>query len=196
MNQEVEVYVRCLWEVKVRLDFVKEDYVRPASLKAVPVMKFENACLQVRKILEFLAFASLASNRQLYEMEWSGFFKENDFSRLLRRLEKINPQFLPTSVSIAGRNSSGEWLMTDNEFQLKPQVLTSTYGRLGNVLHSKNPYSDSVNWEEYQTFLRQSVKAIISAIQNHVAILATGEHLLVRMNGNGRPISANILRER
>ncbi|TKA94167.1 hypothetical protein FAZ78_23820 [Cereibacter changlensis] len=196
MNQEIELYLRCLREIKMRLDFVREDYVRPASLEAVPIMKFENACLQVRKVVEYLAFASLASNRQLYETEWSGFVRENDFSKLLRRLQKINPQFLPTSVSIEGLNSSGEWLMKDNEFQLEPHVLTSTYGRLGNVLHAKNPYSDSTNWEEYQTFLRQGVKAIISAIQDHVAILATGEHLLVRMSGNDQPIQPYILRER
>jgi hypothetical protein len=166
------------------MDYTRHSYVIPASRDGVTWLAFEGACLQLRKVIELIVFASLVSNRQRYEQECSGFRKENDFAKLCKRLRAVNPNFLPTSVKLIGVNSDGTKQMVDNDVQLTSAELQRTFGRLGNILHVRNPYADELDLAEYQRIHRLQSKRIIAALRNHVAILATGEHVFIDMMGN------------
>jgi hypothetical protein len=195
MKEEVRLYIGCMADVKLRADHIRESYAVRAHEHGVAQMDFEAACLQLRMIIELIAFASLASNRELYENVWSGYRKHNDFSVLTKRLRQINPRFLPTSVLLQGRDARGVTQMIDASDQLDVDRLVSAHGKLGNVLHAHNPYRPKLPIAEQQELLRSMTKHLIRCLQNHVAILSSGEHLLVSMKGNNESIGAYLLKE-
>lgn len=189
MVSDLEVYSACMADIKFRLNAVYSDYAVPAAETGVDMTKFESACLQFRISIELLAFATLAGERDRWTETYQSFAVENNFVKLLRRLERLNSNFLPTSVVIHGKGPDGLWRMTDGEVQLSRQELVRMHGWLGNVLHARNPYNGVLNHEEQQDIFRGAQRRFRDYLQRHVAIFANGRHALVSMGGGDEDVS-------
>ena len=112
----------------------------------------EAAILQVRKALEAIAFASIAPNKEKYEVFRSRAEKQPDFTKdyhagkILKVLTKINKNFFPLALTPATNKPDGTFhfdrkcsgVLTKKRFE-------SIYDRLGKHLHAHNPWSNNKN---------------------------------------------------
>ena len=76
----------------------------------------EFACLQLRRALELVAFATLAANRQRYSEIRSDVQNEWRAKQILDRLKELNPAFYPvpvTPVRRGGRHVHSTRFQTD-----------------------------------------------------------------------------------
>ena len=168
-------------EIKSRMNFAYQTYWLPASKEGTSVYAFQSACLQLRLAIEQVAFASLVAMRATCEEQWVAYRKENDFGRLLARLAKINPRFLPTSVKLLGRDERGMMRMIDGDVQLSRFDLEEMYGRLGNVLHARNPFKREMPLDDYRARLRENTKRLRDYLGVHAAHFPDGSVILVDM---------------
>src|SRR5437773_1723392 len=58
----------------------------------------ESIYLQLRKVLELIAFGSLLANKDLYTEIYADFAKAWNAKRLLGNLEKVNSNFYPRAI--------------------------------------------------------------------------------------------------
>ena len=56
-------------------------------------------CLQIRKICELFAFATLTANRESYEKVRADFQNDWNFGRILKLVEKKTPKYFPEAVT-------------------------------------------------------------------------------------------------
>jgi hypothetical protein len=146
--------------------------------------------LQLRKVLELIAFASLIANKEKYEAEYKRFATQWRAQRLLEDLEKIHPNFYPMPIAPPEKLESGvkhvtyiaDGFMTKDEFPL-------LYDSCAVMLHSRNPYST----DDPIIRMRYSVKDWVARIQKllglHMMHLFNGEKLIVSVPAEG-PVQA------
>jgi hypothetical protein len=106
MKNDTQLYINVMEEARDRLNFVKSLPTRNAST-GFKVFDQELVFLQLRKILELVAFASLTANREKYSAahkKVATFWRAKD---MLQDLEKINPRFLPHAYTAA--TGTAEW---------------------------------------------------------------------------------------
>ena len=90
-----EVYANCMGEIKVRLLMIDRPVVE--YLDGIFYLKF--MCLQMRKICELFAFATLTANRESYEKVRADFQNDWNFGRILKLVEKKTPKYFPEAVT-------------------------------------------------------------------------------------------------
>ena len=129
----------------------------------------ETTCLQLRKILELIALASLVANEKAYSSAYRDFAKHWNAGELLKSLSAINPQFYPVPVVELPTDQPGvkhqlkerdpDYLTKDNFVEL--------YGRCGVIMHAANPFGRGINYEFYKANLPLWRQQIINLLNNH-----------------------------
>ena len=141
----VQIYCNCLEEVKQRIETVQAIVNRRVAIDGFGNKRFLNEflCIQIRNILELVAFGSMSSNIALYQREFKKYRRDWNAKTILDNLEKINPYFYPepmkqASVSIGGQAALEvvtEGFLTKSEFIF-------LYNACSKVIHSPNPFSN------------------------------------------------------
>jgi hypothetical protein len=112
----------------------------------------ESIYLQLRKILELIALASLVANKDHYARQQQKFESHWHAARILRDLAEINPQFYPTpgkqirdekSTAVIAVDSIKEGFLTQNDF-------VELYESCGKILHADNPYGGVTDLSAYE----------------------------------------------
>jgi hypothetical protein len=164
-DPDIEKYCGLMEEVKLRIAVI--DYFvfgQGHALYQPPTL--ESACLQLRKVLELIAFGSLVANAEAYT---SVYTKAGwQAADLLRELEQVNPQFYPIAVievpsKIPGvvqhKKREGDCL-TKTDF---PEV----YGRCGVMAHAANPYGKGIDYGYYEKMLPFWRGRVVNLLTSH-----------------------------
>ena len=91
---ELGLYQNCLYEIKRRIDVIAE-HLNGVTTEKYLIIEVETVCLQFRKILEKIALMSLVANKELYAEQNEKFAKHYHAERIMKDLERINPDFYP-----------------------------------------------------------------------------------------------------
>ncbi len=133
-------YCDCLEAVKARLAVVRAIANRSVTT-GNEGFDGEVACLQLRKALEWIAFATLAANRARYSEAHEGLTTEWKAKRILERLERMNPAFFPVPLVVQGRQPDGTWNFAPlGEGFLTRDQFILLYDRCSDAIHSWNPF--------------------------------------------------------
>src|SRR3989442_14231436 len=93
--EDTSRYIKCMQEVRARLKLI-ESVTAKQLTTGQPFSDVEFVFLQLRKILELIAFASLSANKEQYSAAHAKFATHWNAKRMLADLEKVNPDFYPT----------------------------------------------------------------------------------------------------
>lgn len=203
-DDDIYSYQICIENIKARMIFIGDEYAsRSEDVRiryvsdAGPLFRFEGACLQLRKTLEFLVLSSLSANRKIYQEHWTNFRRENNLSKLaknLQRVSRFDGRILPISVRKPKLDTCGTFSLTSSNRQLEVSDIVSWHGRLGNILHAENPYRQEDRVGEYQSLLSEACESVRKALQYHIAPLYDGSLLFVQMNNNSQHVTCHKLR--
>jgi hypothetical protein len=137
----IALYGRQMEEVKRRINVVTHFLHAPGhAVYFQPAV--ESASLQIRKILERIAFGSLIANRELYEQTYRNFSRTWKADLLLKDLARINQRYFPVPIKpnptkrVDG--SIEHELVVDG--WLTPEDFTEAYEACNSLLHATNPY--------------------------------------------------------
>lgn len=103
---DIAKYCHQMEEIKLRTNVVTSFLHGQSSAVYTPTT-IECACLQIRKILELIAFASLIANKEAYTKVFSKVSKAWNAGDLLKELERVNPGFYPVPVTEVPSKQTG-----------------------------------------------------------------------------------------
>lgn len=167
-DPDVEKYCGLMEEVKLRIAVV--DYFvsgRGNALYQPPTL--ESACLQLRNVLELIAFGSLVANADAYTSVYSKASKGWHAADLLRALERVNPEFYPVPVIEVPSTVPGVLLAhkkRETDYLAKADF-PEVYGRCGVMAHAANPYGKGIDYNYYQKTLPSWRTQIVNLLNNH-----------------------------
>jgi hypothetical protein len=97
----------------------------------------ESEALQLRKILELIAYASLITHKEDYKKIQDNITRLWRAKNIINQIEKLNPEFYPIPTSGL---KNGKWNTLRGKFLTKKQF-EYLYDECGKILHAKNPFS-------------------------------------------------------
>ena len=201
------VYRELMRDIKRRMEAIESIGNTDVAIYNAPRVEF--ICLQLRLILESIAFGCLVANGDRLKYLSKKILKEYRAEEVLSQLEDINPACYPQPVTLVsgpetslppsvlnnprfGRyrgqleiRSGNDWLTRD-EFK-------DVYGRLGDILHVRNPMRGPNDFEHYEEMAPQWLNKIINLLTHHcIGILSDDMMYIVLMQGVSRKDDGHI----
>ena len=170
------VYANCMEEVKRRTDVVNGFLTRQCNAMYLQTTA-ESVALQVRKILELVALASMVANKTEYSRYRQNFYKDWNAKRILKTLKKANPKFYPIPGEQVLNPDTGK---VDSVKSVKSGFLTeddfiTLYDACCDILHAENPFSRNQNPIAFLESVPEWM-AKIRNLLNHHTIQLTDEN--------------------
>ncbi len=179
------LYANSMSRIRQRIDLVIQVLERGIRLGS-DAFDTELVYLQFRKVLEEIAFSSLAANKTEYAALHANFARHWKAEKILAVLDSLNPDFYPQPLeapnSMPGFHHFD--LVTNSEFLTRAEF-AALYDASSQVLHTPNPYSqeDPVIQAKYSG--NQWVSRIQRLLSWHSVRLLSGEVLVVQIPPTG-----------
>lgn len=144
----------------------------------------ESISLQVRKILELIAMASLVANKTEYEKIYSNFANAWNAEYLLKDLGRVNPDFYPKPVMETPSDDpkvKNHLVDLDNDYLTKNEFI-KVYKKCGAIMHASNPLGRKIGYEYYKKSIPEWRQKIINLLNNHqIRLLGHDGFYLIHM---------------
>jgi hypothetical protein len=183
---DIQKYASLMKELKLRME-VLEFFASGKGSALYQPPTVESCYLQVRKMLELIAFGSLVANKTLYEGVHARFASHWHAGRLLEDLAEVNPDFYPKPVVEVPSKRPG----VVNELQNRPPDFLDTsdfvqlYNECGAIMHARNPYAQPIDYGQYQSKLRPWQRKIMNLLNSHqVHLVGHPGFYLIHMKEN------------
>ncbi len=137
------MYANCMEEIKKRVSVV-DGFLKGEMTARYLQTTAECVALQLRKILELIALASMVANQAEYKKYRRNFRRDWNGKRILDILEKANPEFYPAPTKQILDPHTGKITETrkiDARFLTKKDYV-ELYDACGSMLHAQNPFSE------------------------------------------------------
>lgn len=136
-------YCGSLNDIRVRLELVRS--ICKGSLSAgAELLNYEIAAVNLRKVLELIAFGSLTANKAAYTAAYVGIEKKWRAKALLDDLEKIHADFYPKPLqrpAISGGAPRHFHFEFQNTGFLTRDEFIELYDVCSKVIHTRNPFA-------------------------------------------------------
>jgi hypothetical protein len=184
MKDDTQLYINVMEETRDRLNFVKYLPARKAST-GIEIIDKELVFLQLRMILELIAFASLTANREKFAAAHEKFASFWRAKNMLQDLEKINPDFYPVPIKPAQLQPDGTKHCPTVDVFLTKDDFVSLYDVTGDFLHVRNPFSTQDPVIRMQYNVRQWIERIQALLALHIMRLVDGKLWIVEVPERG-----------
>lgn len=136
------MYADCMEEIKKRVLVIDGFLTGELTAKYLQTTA-ECIGLQLRKILELVALASMVANQSEYRKHRKNFHRDWNGKRILDALEAANPQFypVPTRQVIDPHTGKVTEVKTIRSGFLTKSDYVKLYDACGGILHARNPFS-------------------------------------------------------
>lgn len=190
MDSSQDLYRTQLMDIKKRMSVVRA-FHQGNTHAIYRITTVESCCLQIRKILELIAFGSLVANKEVYSQEREKFATDWNAKFILRDMARINPEFYPRPIlqnlsSKVGVESEWENL-PESEF-LTQEDFVKVYDKCGAIMHAANPFGKQIDTIGYQNQITDWCSKIINLLNAHTIRLVGDEKniYLFQMNEEGK----------
>jgi len=168
-DPDIEKYCGLMEEVKLRMSVIDFFLLgKGHALYEPPTL--ESATLQLRKILELVAFGSLVANKDAYTSVYSRVSKTWNAGDLLRELETVNRDFYPVPViqiPSARPGVSMEHKRRDPSEYLTKDDFREVYGRCGVMADAANPFGKGIDYDYFKKHLPAWRTKVVNLLNGH-----------------------------
>ncbi|WP_100658798.1 hypothetical protein [Alteromonas flava] len=167
-NVLLKKYAACMEEVKKRTEVVRA-FLNGKCSTPYKQTTAESICLQIRKILELIALASLVANKNAYSEIRSKFAKDWNAKNIISDIERFNPNFYPhpTSQIINPRTGKVEKVEDIKSGWLTKNEFIHIYERTGGLLHAENPFGAKKDFDNFIRIVPTWMDKIIKLLNHH-----------------------------
>jgi hypothetical protein len=165
---DIQKYCDLMAEIKLRISVVDFFFTGGGHALYKPTT-IESVGLQLRKVMELIAFGSLVANKEAYSAAYNQFAKQWNARLLLRDLGRINQDFYPKPVVevphpdprvVHQLKDRGPDYLSQEEFE-------RAYEKCGAIMHAVNPYGSQIDYEYYRIKLPEWRTRIVNLLNNH-----------------------------
>ena len=183
--KDTHPYTRAMEQIKRRVDTINACSDGRARLAGPP--RVESAALQLRMVLELIALASLAANKELFQQQSLRFEKHWHPADIIKDLEKLNPKFYPIPFRSSEPDSAGIRNHGPiSESYLTKEELVEVHGRCGNLLHARNPFGKLIDYDSFLADIITWTNKVITLLNTHeIWLVGDGHFHVVHMTEEG-----------
>lgn len=172
-DKDISRYCDVMEEVKRRTTVV-QSFLRGEWHSVYRATTIESACLQIRKMLELIAMASLVVNRKEFQRINVEFAKCWNARLILQDIERLNPDFYPRPIN----DVNGKLVNIQSGF-LTRKKFPKVYEKCGAMLHAENPFGSKCDYGYYEKSIGQWLSEIMRLLNNHIIRLLDDPNLYV-----------------
>jgi len=180
-----ERYAACMEEIKRRTSILDKSLAPFRQSATVSVANCELAALQLRKIYELIAFATISANKNRYIRLRKSYEKDWNLAKIVKFISSGNPNFLPQPIYEV--ESDLEGVRFDVKVKdvpiLTKEELISRHGKLGDVLHAQNPYRNPPNYRDWLEHLTNWRDEVVGLLNTHKVKIDEDHWFRVVMQG-------------
>ena len=177
---ELGLYHDCLYEIKKRVEVIAAHINKQIHEKYL-LVEVETICLQFRKILEKILLMSLVANKEAYAEHNEKFAKHYHAERIMRDLERINPDYYPVPTrQVKKENDYPEWERIESGFLTKDELI-HIYEICGGMMHAHNPFSEVKPIKDIQRQFPEWLSKIMILLNHHQIKLCGGQLMVVAL---------------
>jgi hypothetical protein len=167
----IEIYVALMEEVKTRLEAV-EAVGRHQVTFGLLHIDWETAALQLRKVLELIAFGSHCAHKGKYAEANANFRQHWKACRMLEALDRIHPPFFPVPMYAETHAHGRRRLHRVETTALSRRDFEVLYDACSDVLHTRNPFNPKPAETDFTYPLAEWVRRIRALLNLHYIDLA------------------------
>lgn len=172
-EHDPQAYVRCMQEVKQRINIL-DDAISPWRYKGIlSIPRAELSALQLRKIYELIGFSLLSTNKGQFTNAWKHFSREWNLGKILGVVQKKNKDFMPKPTIATSNPQPGVrlHLSPSNVPVLTGSDVVKRHGRLGHLLHARNPFHHQVKYEEELKQIIEEIDHVVKLLDRHRTVV-------------------------
>lgn len=171
-DQKMQIYLNkyaeCMEEIKLRTESIRS-LCRGTTPPMEKKIAAECICLQIRKILELIALASLVANKEVYAEKHVNFRKAWRAKEILANIEKFNIGFYPQpSAQILDKGTQRPIkLVRIEKGYLTRSDFEAIYDRCSDIIHAENPFKNRKNIDDFIEIIPKWIEKIIKLLNHH-----------------------------
>lgn len=174
MDAEAKIYAALMTDAKQRIGLVRQ--LDEGSITTTrSEFDVELACLSLRRVLEVIAFSSLAANKAAYSRHHSDFGQHWKAEQILKKLEQLNPEFYPVPVVGLG---TGHIEPLDVP-HLTRSDFSTLYDLSSKILHTWNPYKPGPRVVDLIRPVKEWAELVWMLLSVHMIKVAESENRLI-----------------
>lgn len=183
-SEAARLYVNSMSRIRQRIELVEKVLIRVLDLGS-EAFDTELVYLQFRKILEEIAYSTLAANKTEYSALHANFANHWKAEKILQELEKLNTDFYPLPLEAPVFVSGIHQFAQVSDGFLTREEFAALYDISSQVLHTRNPYSQDKPVIQAKYSGNQWVSRIQQLLSWHSVRLLSGEILMVNIPQSG-----------
>jgi hypothetical protein len=184
---DVYVYINYMAHARDRVNFILAN-MRGNAITGNHHWDVEVLFFHFRRVLELIAFSSLAANLDVYAAAQKKYHEHYNARLLLRDVEKVNPNFYPDPIALERQGPTNvkvtrltDGFLTRDEF-LKLYEIAST------VLHTPNPWSQKESKIEFGYTVEEWARRIQRLLAIHtITLVGNTQRWLIEVPDKGIP---------
>lgn len=148
-----EIYRTCMAEAKLRLLAAEKISKSPAPLTGLASLDMEFCFLQIRRVIEAIAFSAMVREEERYSKHRTQQHQRNNKDHgdpskdwhapeILKRLISLSPYALPIPIAKVTHQDSGRVHFDQQQINVNHGRLIELYERCGGYIHGKSPLVD------------------------------------------------------
>ena len=184
-DSDVQLYVNSMARIRERINFIQTVNVNQINIPST-AFKGEFMFLQFRKVLEEIAFSTIAANMDAYSALHANFSVHWKAKAILEEVKKLNANFYP--IPLQAPISAGH----DHPFELvpdgfmTPEEFVALYQVSSEVLHTRNPYKEGDPTIQAKYTVQEWVSRIQKLLALHRVQLLNGDMWIVNIPQTGK----------
>lgn len=179
-------YASLMKEIKLRVKVIDHFAFGGGHAVFVPTT-VECIYLQLRKVLELIAFGSLVANKKLYAEVHDNFARHWNAKLLVKDLRRINPNYYPRAIhEVEPEDPDQGNHFIDRTDSLTEEEFVELYERCGRMLHADNPFGAKADWEKYRKEIMAWRQKLLNLLNSHtIRLIDDSRFYLVHMEEPG-----------
>ncbi len=166
------MYCSLMEDVKARLQLIRR-FTAGEVLVGSNQFTYECVSVQIRKVLESIAFASLCANKEKYSEVHTDFAKHWRAKVLLQALDRVHPDFYPIPMKHSYTRPDGtKHLDRIDDGFLTRDNFVFLYNKCSEAIHTRNPFSQAEPKIDFVHSIDEWVSKISVLLQLHLMRLA------------------------
>ena len=188
------LYLRNMQKIKWRMNAIF-DIRQGRRTTTYKQTNIEFCVLQIRKVLELIAFSSLVSDTDVYREKLINIEKMWNAKHILADIERIHPDFYPKPIVI-DEDDKEIWNDRQGPYLTRDEFV-KVYDRCGKFLHEDSPYKTEKEihneYEQLWNDIGEWGQLIINLLSNHTIHLYNQKDLFfISMDKGDNPPHGNI----
>ena len=169
-NREMEyhhlnLYLRNMQIIKYRLNVIKAVKTNRLPDNFSFFNNVEFCVLQIRKILELIAYSSLVSDADIYEQRLGSIEKMWNANLILKDIERIHANYYPRPIEVdPNDNTETKWIDKSKAY-LSREEFEKVYNKCGKLLHEYSPFEQNSTIENEYNMVWNSIDEWVEHIE-------------------------------